>query len=290
MALIEGLQSSPEFLLACCLLLGLAVGSFLNVVAHRMPLMMDAQWRAEAREILELEAEADATGISLSKPASSCPKCQSRIRPWQNIPVLSWLLLRGKCANCKAPISAQYPLVEACAGVMSAVCAWRFGFGFELVGALLLTWTLIPLTVIDLRTQLLPDNLTLPLLWAGLAFNLIGGFTSLESAVLGAILGYGSFWLIFQLFRLATGKEGMGFGDFKLLAALAAWLGAISLPLIILISSIAGAIVGLGLMVSGRLNRETPMPFGPYLAIAGWIMLIWGEPLRAIWLGALAPG
>ena len=230
MALIEGLQSSPEFLLACCLLLGLAVGSFLNVVAHRMPLMMDAQWRAEAREILEIEAEADATRISLSKPASSCPKCQSRIRPWQNIPVLSWLLLRGKCANCKAPISAQYPLVEACAGELETVAETPGADRTHDPGALLLTWTLIPLTVIDLRTQLLPDNLTLPLLWTGLAFNLIGGYASLESAVLGAILGYGAFWLIFQLFRLATGKEGMGFGDFKLLAALAAWLGAISLP------------------------------------------------------------
>ena len=292
-ALLRLMAEWPSLVITSCAVLGALIGSFINVVALRLPRIMERDWKREARAILDLPAQADEPDaeLGLATPRSHCTNCGTQVRAWQNIPVISWLLLRGSCAKCKTPISVQYPLVELASGIMAGVCAWQIGASVQLVGALLVTWFLLPMIVIDLRTQLLPDSLTLPLLWAGLSFNLLGwGFVDLESAVLGAVFGYGSFWLIFQIFRLLTGKEGMGFGDFKLLAALGAWLGWQALPLIILLSSVVGALVGVALMVSGRLNRETPMPFGPYLAVAGWIAMLWGPQITAAYLGSFNGG
>lgn len=284
MTLIEGLQGSPVFLTFATALLGLLVGSFLNVVILRLPRMMEIAWKRECREILELPAE-PAERLSLHYPPSRCPGCGAGIRPWQNVPVISWLLLRGQCANCRTPISAQYPVIEAVCGLMSAACAWHFGWSPQLAAALLLTWALITLTVIDLRTMLLPDNITLPLLWLGLALTIVPVFADMRSALVGAMAGYLSLWSVYHLFRLATGKEGMGYGDFKLLAALGAWLGWQALPMIVLLSSMVGAVVGVGLILFRRHGRETPMPFGPYLAAAGWLSLIWGDTLNTTYLG-----
>jgi leader peptidase (prepilin peptidase)/N-methyltransferase len=284
MSLIEGLQSSLALLVSATLLLGLLVGSFLNVVILRLPRMMEIAWKKECREILELPEE-PTEQISLIYPPSRCPSCGAGIRPWQNVPVVSWLLLRGKCAGCSAPISAQYPLVEAATGLLSALCAWHFGWGPQLVAALLLTWALVTLTVIDLRTMLLPDSITLPLLWLGLLLSLIPVFTDMRSALIGAMAGYMSLWLVFHLFKLVTGKEGMGYGDFKLLAALGAWLGWQSLPMIVLLSSVVGAVVGIGLIAFRRLGREMPIPFGPYLAAAGWLAMVYGESLKSAYFG-----
>jgi len=290
MPLIEGLSSSPGFLAFAVLLLGLCIGSFLNVVILRLPEMMQREWRRECRSLLELPAEAEAAPLSLVTPASRCPGCGAAIRPWQNIPVVSWLWLRGRCAACGAPISVQYPLVEAATGALSAFCAWHFGWGAPLAAALVLTWALVALTVIDLRTQLLPDSITLPLLWLGLLLSLGGVFTTPQASIVGAVAGYLSLWSMYHLFRLLTGKEGMGYGDFKLFAAIGAWLGWKALPLTILMSSFVGALVGIGLLVFRRHDRNVPIPFGPYLAVAGWIMLIWGQDLVAFWLGAGAAG
>ena len=208
------------------------------------------------------------------------------MKPWQNIPVISYLLLRGKCGNCATPISVRYPVIEAISGILIVGVGYHFGPSWQLVGAMLLTWALISLTMIDFDHQLLPDNITLPLLWLGLAFNITGTFVSLQDAVLGAIFGYLILWSVYWLFKLLTGKEGMGYGDFKLLAALGAWLGWQALPVIILMSSLVGAVVGITLMIVKRRGREIPIPFGPYLAAAGWISLIWGEKLLQTYLGA----
>ncbi len=287
MSLIEGLATSPGLLLFSGIVLGLAVGSFLNVLILRLPRMLEIEWRRDAKEILaETSAELDGEQLGLARPASHCPGCKQPLRAWQNIPVISWLLLRGRCANCGTRISLQYPLVELAAGALAALCVWRFGWSLELAAALVFCWALLALTVIDLRTQLLPDILTLPLLWLGLLVNLDGRFAPLSSAVLGAAVGYGAFWLMFQTFRLLTGKEGMGFGDFKLLAAICAWLGIGALLPVILISSILGAGVGILMLLSGRLSRDKPMPFGPYLAVAGLLMLFQGEAIVRLWLGA----
>jgi len=283
MTFIEGLQGSPVFLLFAVSLLGLLVGSFLNVVILRLPRMMEIAWKRECREILELPAEPEER-FSLVYPPSRCPGCGAAVRPWQNVPIVSWLLLRGRCSSCRAPISVQYPIVEAVSGLMSGVCAWHFGWGPQLAAALLLTWALIALTVIDLRTMLLPDSITLPLLWLGLALALWPVFADLGSAVVGAMAGYLSLWTIYHLFRLATGKEGMGYGDFKLLGALGAWMGWQALPMIVLLSSLVGALVGVGLILARRIGREMPIPFGPYLAAAGWIALIWGDNLQDMYL------
>jgi len=291
MPVLEGLSQSPGFLVAVVALLGLCIGSFLNVVSLRLPLMMEREWRRECRILLELPAEGTAAPLSLLRPASRCPACQAAIRPWHNIPVLGWLWLRGRCASCGAAISIQYPLVEALTGVLSAYCAWRFGWSAQLLPALALTWALVALTVIDLRTQLLPDSITLPLLWLGLLLSLGQVYTTPAASIAGAAFGYLSLWSAYQLFRLLTGKEGMGFGDFKLLAALGAWFGWQALPLLILLSSIAGAIVGVGLIVFRGHDRATPIPFGPYLAAAGWLMLVVGTDLNAAWLRwTLSPG
>lgn len=283
--MIDLLRENPSLLILTAALLGLMIGSFLNVVILRVPRMMELAWKRECREILELPA-VETEKLSLVSPPSRCPQCAAPVRAWQNIPVISWLLLRGRCANCATPISAQYPLVEALTAVLSAVCAWKFGWSAQLPAALILTWTLVTLAVIDLRTQLLPDSITLPLLWLGLALGFFSIFTDLHDAVLGAMAGYLSLWLVFHTFRLITGKEGMGYGDFKLFAALGAWMGWQCLPQIILLASVVGAVVGISLIVFRRQGKEIPIAFGPYLAAAGWIALIWGHSITAIYLNA----
>lgn len=280
MLLADALAASEPLLLACTAVLGLLVGSFLNVVIYRLPLIMERRWQQEAREILGTPAEQPPAALTLSKPASRCPACGAPIKAWQNIPLVSWLAMRGKAACCGVVISPRYPLVELLTGLMSAACAWRFGFGLELAGALALSWALIALAFIDLDTQLLPDDITLPLLWAGLAFALLGGLVPLESAVIGAIAGYLALWLVFWAFKLATGKEGLGYGDFKLLAALGAWLGWAALPQIILLSSIVGAVTGITLVLLRRQQRGAAMPFGPFLAAAGWLALMGVDVLQ----------
>ncbi len=283
MPLIDLLAAHPGLLVALTLMLGLLVGSFLNVVSLRLPAMMERDWRMEARSVLSL-AEADEPRLSLTYPPSTCPQCQARIRPWHNIPVLGWLWLRGRCVDCKAPISPQYPLVELACGLLSAACAWHFGWGPQLAAALLLTWALLVLAIIDARTTLLPDSITLPLLWAGLLLALVPVMVPLRDAVIGAAVGYLSLWLVFWGFKLLTGKEGMGYGDFKLFAALGAWLGWQQLLLVILLSSVVGAVVGVGLIVARNRGRDLQLPFGPYLAAAGWIALIWGDAITAAYL------
>jgi leader peptidase (prepilin peptidase)/N-methyltransferase len=280
------LQSSPELFVATCVLLGLCTGSFLNVVIHRMPRMIETRWKAECAEINN-EAPPPAERFNLVVPRSACTSCGHRITAWQNIPVLSYLALRGKCAACRASISPRYPVVEALTGVLSGYAAWRMGFGTAAAGALVFTWAMIALAFIDLDTFILPDDITLPLLWAGLLFNLAGGYTDLPSAVIGAVAGYLSLWAVFWIFKFATGKEGMGYGDFKLLAAIGAWLGWKMLPLVILLSSFVGAVVGILLIVLARRGRDVPIPFGPYLAIAGIIALFHGETLTRQYLDLL---
>ena len=261
-----------------CGALGLIVGSFLNVVILRLPRMMEQTWRRECCELMD-QPVPEAPKISLSFPGSQCPDCGAAIRPWHNIPVLSWLWLRGRCHYCHTPISIRYPVVELITGLLSAAATWHFGFGLEAASALVLIWMLVALTGIDLDTQLLPDSLTLPLLWIGLGVNMFGIWTPLSSAVLGAMLGYGSLWSVYWLFKLATGKEGMGYGDFKLLAALGAWFGWQAVPLMILLSSFVGAALGIAILVARRQGRDTPMPFGPYLAGAGLLTLFFGDNL-----------
>ncbi len=266
-------------------LLGLCVGSFLNVVIHRLPRMMEADWQ---RQCAELRGETPATEptYNLATPRSSCPNCGHRISALENIPLISYLfILRGRCSGCATQISPRYPLVEALTGALSAYAVWHFGFTPAAAGALLLVWALIALTFIDFDTQLLPDSITLPLLWLGLLFNLAGSYTAIDTAVIGAVAGYLSLWSVFWAFKLATGKEGMGYGDFKLLAALGAWLGWPALPTIILLSSLVGAIVGISLIVFARRGRNVPIPFGPYLAAAGLITLFWGQKLSETYLG-----
>jgi len=276
-----------DWLLPLCLIsLGLVVGSFFNVVIYRLPLMMESRWRRDCCELLEQEQEKEAAALTLATPNSHCPHCGTAIKPWQNIPVLSYLFLRGKCAACGVGISLRYPAVELATGLLTLSLASAFPISAALLGAIAFTWALIVLTMIDVDHKLLPDNITLPLLWLGLVFNLAGTYVSLEDAVLGAMLGYLLLWSVYWLFKLVTGKEGMGYGDFKLLAALGAWLGWQALPLIILLSSLVGAVCGIMLMIAKRRGREVPIPFGPYLAAAGWISLMWGEEITSRYLGA----
>lgn len=275
---------SPALFLATTVLLGLCVGSFLNVVIHRLPKMMEREWHAQCAD-LRGETASTAEVLTLSTPRSRCPACAHQITALENIPLLSYLFLRGKCSACGASISIRYPIVEVTTGLLSAFVAWHFGPTMLTIGALLLLWSLIALAAIDFDTQLLPDSMTLPLLWLGLLFNVSGTFTDLSSAVIGAMVGYLSLWSIFWLFKIATGKEGMGYGDFKLLAALGAWLGWTMLPTIILLSSLVGAIVGISLIVFARHGRNIPIPFGPYLAAAGVIALFWGPQLNQAYLG-----
>jgi len=285
--LFDLLQSSPPVFIGVCAVLGLMVGSFLNVVIHRLPKMMELGWQQQCAE-LRGEEPAETPRYNLVVPRSACPHCNHAIGALENIPVISYLLLRGKCKGCGAHISPRYPIIEIVSGVLSAYAAWHFGFGWAAAGALLLVWALLALTAIDFDTQLLPDDITLPLLWIGLLLNSFGTYTNLHSAVLGAIFGYLSLWSVYWLFKLATGKEGMGYGDFKLLAALGAWLGWQMLPLIILSSSLVGAVVGITLIVATKHGRNIPIPFGPYLAGGGLIALFWGQTLTQNYLQLLA--
>ena len=273
----------PAFVLLATLF-GLVVGSFLNVVIYRLPVMMQRDWRKQAREILELPEASEQGTFNLVLPNSCCPHCGHQIRPWENIPVLSYLFLRGKCAGCTAPISKRYPLVELACGLLSGYVAFHFGFGWQAAGMLLLTWGLLAMSMIDCDHQLLPDALVLPLLWLGLIGNQFGLLTSLEDALWGAIAGYLSLWSVYWLFKLLTGKEGMGYGDFKLLAMLGAWGGWQVLPLTILLSSLVGAVLGVIMLRLRNQETSTPIPFGPYLAIAGWIALLWGDQITATYL------
>lgn len=275
---------NPVVAVAIALIVGLCVGSFLNVVVYRLPKMMERDWRAQCAELRdEAIAGEHARAYNLAVPRSACPACGHRIGALENIPIVSWLALRGACSACRKPISIRYPLVEALGGVLAAYAIWRFGLSWKGASACVLLWTLVALTFIDFDTQLLPDNLTLPLLWAGLGTNLFGLFVTLDDAVIGAIAGYLALWIVYWLFRLIRGKEGMGYGDFKLLAALGAWLGWQMLPLIVLLSSVVGACIGIMLMVFKGRDHNVPLAFGPYLAIAGAIALFFGPALVKGW-------
>lgn len=277
------LHAQPGVLIALATLLGLIVGSFLNVVIYRLPVMMDHDWRAQCSEYLGLKTaaaeDAQQSRFTLSTPRSHCPKCGHTISAWENIPLLSYLLQRGRCRHCQAAISLRYPAIELLTAVLSAVVVWHFGLSWQAAAALVLTWALIALSFIDLDHQLLPDNITLPLLWLGLGLNLSGLFTDSHTSVIGAMAGYLVLWTVYHLFRLITGKEGMGHGDFKLLGMLGAWMGWQYLPAIILLSSVVGALLGIAMIIFLSHDRRIPIPFGPYLAIAGWVTLLWGEKL-----------
>ena len=296
--MIDVLETTPALLVGGAFLLSLMVGSFLNVVIHRLPVMLDRQWRAQAEELLaetgtaaprpqaDRAAPATPAKYNLLTPRSACPHCGAPIRAHQNIPLLSWLLLGGRCASCKGRISARYPIVELATALLSAVVVWRFGWHWQSVAALVVTWALVALTVIDLDHQVLPDVITLPLLWLGLLASLAwhAGLApplpaDPRSAILGAVAGYLSLWSVYWAFKLLTGKEGMGYGDFKLFAALLAWLGYQMFLPILLLSALTGAITGIALIALGRHARQEPIPFGPYLAAAGFVALAWGEPL-----------
>ena len=273
----------PLFLVVVAVVVGLLVGSFLNVVIHRLPKMLERQWRSECAELAGTPSP-PAERYDLVKPRSACPKCGHMIPAIENIPLASYLFLGGKCSQCRAPISLRYPVVETLSGALAGYIAWRYGLSTAMLGALLFTWAMIALAFIDLDTFYLPDSITLPLLWAGLLFNAGGTFTDLHSAVIGAAAGYVALWAVFWAFKLATGKEGMGYGDFKLLAAIGAWLGWKMLPLTILASSMVGATVGIALIVFAKHARERPIPFGPYLAAAGLIAMFWGERINQQYL------
>lgn len=280
------MADSPAFFIGFIFVVSLMVGSFLNVVIYRLPIMMENAWKAEISEYsssldgnIPTPNETPHEPFNLVKPDSTCPNCQHKIRAWENIPLLSWLLLRGKCSQCKNAISARYPLVELATGLLSALVAWHFGYGLAGFAAVLATWLLIAMTFIDLDTMLLPDQLTLPLLWIGLLISIKGPFVSTEDALIGAAVGYLSLWSLYWAFKLLTGKEGMGYGDFKLLAAIGAWVGWQHLPVVILLSSFVGAIVGVTLLTIQGKDKSQPIPFGPYLAAAGWLTLLYGEPI-----------
>ncbi|PUB86899.1 MAG: prepilin peptidase [gamma proteobacterium symbiont of Ctena orbiculata] len=284
MIIVEFLQQNYWAFLLCVVLIGLVVGSFLNVVIHRLPRMMEQQWRRDCQELDGNISEQDTIPYDLNRPASHCPNCGYKIRPWENIPVISWLMLKGRCSQCNTSISPRYPIIEAVCGILSATVAIHFGFTLATLAALLLTWALIALSMIDFDVQLLPDNITLPFLWLGLVLSLGTIFTDPRSAIVGATAGYLSLWSVYQIFKRLTGKEGMGYGDFKLLAMLGAWLGWQYLPQIILLSALVGAVVGILLIFLRGRDRNIPIPFGPYLAAAGWISLMWGEQINTAYL------
>ena len=282
---LDLLREQPVAFITVSVLLGLIVGSFLNVVIYRLPLIMQREWEQNCKELQGQEPEAAET-YSLVVPRSACPKCGHKITAAENIPVLSFLFLGGKCSSCKTPIGWRYPMVELLTGVLAGFISWKFGYSGAAVAAWVFAFALIALTFIDLDTQLLPDSITLPLLWLGLFFNLNGGFTDLHSAVAGAMAGYLILWSIYWLFKLVTGKEGMGYGDFKLLAAIGAWFGWQLLPAVILLSSVVGSVIGIGLILLARHGRNIPMPFGPYLALGGICALFWGSQISKFYLGA----
>ena len=291
MNIIDALNQQPILLGISLLLFGLVIGSFLNVVIYRIPAMIERDERAYCTHLIEGGdgdmPEQDA--FNLATPGSRCPHCGHGIRPWENIPVLSYALLRGRCSNCGTGISIRYPIIELVTGLLTLWLGLTFGAGPMLLAMLMFTWALLALTMIDIDTMLLPDNITLPLLWLGLLVNLFGMFATLQDAVIGAMAGYGVLWSVFWLFKLATGKEGMGYGDFKLLAALGAWMGWQSLPMIVLLSSFVGAVLGILMMYLQQRGKDIPMPFGPYLAIAGWIAMVWGDDLMNWYWATLGP-
>ncbi|MBC7779547.1 MAG: prepilin peptidase [Proteobacteria bacterium] len=283
---LDLLRTNPALWVGVCVLFGLAIGSFLNVVVHRLPKMLERDWHAQCAELAGAPLPEQPV-FNLARPRSRCPSCGAAIGALQNLPILSWLLLRGRCASCRAGISIRYPLVELATGAIAGFLAWHYGLGFVAVVAFGFCATMLALALIDFDTQLLPDSLTLPLVWAGLLVNLWGVFVPLHEAVVGAIAGYLSLWSVYWAFKLVTGKEGMGHGDFKLLAAIGAWLGWQALPLVILLSSLAGAVIGVALIAASKMGRSVPMPFGPYLVIAGVIALVWGEAIIAGYLQLL---
>ncbi|MFK5894237.1 MAG: A24 family peptidase [Pseudomonadota bacterium] len=298
MQFFDILQQQELWLFSSVFLLGLLVGSFLNVVIYRYPIMLKRQWKNECTEYLELESEqlsADNSvkeaNFNLNYPPSHCPKCQHKITTLENIPLVSWLLLRGKCSSCKTSISIRYPLVELLTACLSLLVAWKYGYSYETLYLLGFTWSLICLSLIDFDTQLLPDDITLPLLWSGLVCSLFGiNNITVTDALVGVIAGYLSLWSVYKIFKLVTGKEGMGYGDFKLLAALGAWLGWQMLPIVIFLSAFVGAIIGLSLMFFLGRDKNIPIPFGPYLATAGFLALIFGSQLNQFYLTALGLG
>ncbi len=294
--MLELMNESAAVFIAVVFAFTLLIGSFLNVVIHRMPIMMEREWREQAAELAETptETELPEGRFDLVVPRSRCPSCGSLITAAQNIPVISYLLLRGKCGNCGTSISARYPLVELMTATMAAVCAWHFGPGWEALMAIVLTVTLIPIAMIDADTTLIPDRIVLPLLWIGLAMSLfhpLSGadtlFIAPKDAIVGAIAGYLTLWSVFWVFKIVTGKDGMGYGDFKLLAALGAWLGWQQLPMIILLSAVVGAAINIAMIVFRGRDRTVPIPFGPYLAAAGWIAMLWGEQLKNAYLDTM---
>lgn len=291
--MLELFSQSPSIFVAVVFAFALIIGSFLNVVIYRLPVMMEREWREQCEELCKSPPEHDMPEgrFDLVVPRSRCPSCGHPVKAWQNIPVISYLFLAGRCAHCKESISARYPLVEMATAVLAALCAWRFGFGWEALMAIAMTLALVPISMIDADTQLIPDSIVLPLLWIGLLmslFNPVAGsdtlFITPKDAIIGAVAGYLSLWTVYQLFKLATGKEGMGYGDFKLLAALGAWLGWQQLPQVILMSAVVGAVVGISLMVFRKHERSVPIPFGPYLAAAGWVTMMWGDSIRNAYL------
>jgi len=286
MEILQLLETSAPFLLLATGLLGLMLGSFLNVVIHRLPLMMEQDMARECHEFLGTkEATADISEkVNLLTPGSRCPDCGHRIRSFENIPVISYLFLRGRCSSCKTAISIRYPAVEIITAILSMTTALHFGYSPQLLAALVFTWALIPLFLIDFDHQILPDAITLPLLWAGLLCSLSGLFVDAHASIVGAVAGYLSLWLIYHIFRLATGKEGMGYGDFKLLGAIGAWVGWQCLPVVILFSSVVGAALGVTLILVRGRDHNLPMPFGPFLAAAGWMTLLWGKDIITVYL------
>jgi leader peptidase (prepilin peptidase) / N-methyltransferase len=288
--MLELLDQSPVLFIVVVFLFALLIGSFLNVVIYRLPLMMEREWREQCAEVAAMPVSDLPEGrFDLLVPRSRCPSCGAAIRAWQNIPVLSYLVLRGRCSGCRTPISARYPVVEAATAILAAIVAWRFGFGWEALMGVVLTLGLIPITLIDFDRQLIPDAIVLPLLWIGLAMSLwhpVPGaevlFIGSREAIIGAIAGYLSLWSFYWLFKLITGKEGMGYGDFKLLAALGAWLGYTYLFTIIILSAVVGALLGIALIIFRGRDRQIPMPFGPFLAAAGWLAMVAGEDLKAL--------
>ncbi|MBF8268326.1 MAG: Type 4 prepilin-like protein leader peptide-processing enzyme [Gammaproteobacteria bacterium] len=286
MYLFDYLQNSPITFYISMAVFGLIVGSFLNVVIYRLPKMLESDWQQQCRALLKLDTPASvpAEYLSLITPRSQCPQCSHKIAAIENIPVVSYLVLGGKCSACHHPIGVRYPVIELTSGILALFSAWHFGFGTHALLAALLAWALLTLSVIDIDQQLLPDDITLPFLWLGILTNLYGVFTNIHSSLIGAMAGYCSLWTVYKVFKLLTGKEGMGYGDFKLLAMLGAWLGWQMLPLIILLSSLAGAIIGIGLIMSKTHDKNIPIPFGPYLALAGWIALFWGHDINILYL------
>lgn len=280
-------QAQPAAFVICAALLGLFIGSFLNVVILRLPVMMQRDWEVQCRQLLELE-EKPAAPFDLVRPRSRCPHCGHQIGALENIPVLSYLLQRGRCKHCSTRISPRYPLIELFTAVLSGIVAWKFGYDWQALLALLLTWALIALTFIDIDHQLLPDDITLPFLWLGLGLSPFALFSDMQSAIIGAIAGYLSLWLVYQLFKLVTGKEGMGYGDFKLFALFGAWFGWQQLPLIILLSSLVGAVIGIAMILIMGRDRQIPIPFGPYLAGAGWLAMLWGAEITSAYLHSLS--